>query len=232
VNDLVETFDAMLANEPTLPDITDHVMIAGRRLRRRRRTTVLAAAVVVTGVIAGGVAVPLALRGDGGSTQTVAPPAAEVSVPRFGNAYPAQASAAVCAAGLRPLYLNVPPLVHADANVNGYALRSISPAPGSDVEAGSVVDMTLVVDLNGGGPFGPKPAARLPNVTGLDINKALSVITRLGLTANVTTTTPTGALLVTGQTPRAGTTVPGGSTVTLHVGALGSDGCANGRQLH
>jgi hypothetical protein len=228
MNDLVETFDAMLANEPTLPDITDRVMFAGQRLRRRRRRTVLGAAVIVAGVIAGAVAVPLALRGGGGSTQTVTP-VNEVSVPNSAtNAYPAQATAAICAAGLHPLYVSAPPLDHADGNINGYAVRSITPAPGSDVKAGSVVDMTLVTDVNGGGPFGPKPAAQLPNVTGLDVNTALSEITRLGLRANVTTTTPTGALLVTRQIPKAGTIAPAGSTVVLDVGQVGSDGCANG----
>lgn len=61
---------------------------------------------------------------------------------------------------------------------------------------------------------------------GLDVNTALREITALGLDANVIAATPTGTLTVTRVTPPPGTTVPGGSTVLVHVGTVGSDACS------
>jgi beta-lactam-binding protein with PASTA domain len=148
-------------------------------------------------------------------------------VPRSAaNAYPAQATAALCNAGLHPLYLTAPKLAHADIGINGYAVRSISPGPGSEVKAGSDVTIRLNLSANGGpGWSGPRPRSVVPNVDGLDVNQALDKITNLGLFATVIATTPTGALTVTRATPSAGTTVAGGSTVVLHVGMVGSQGC-------
>jgi PASTA domain len=230
MNDLVETFEAMLGSEPGLPDITDEVMVAGQRLRRRRRLSAAAAVIAVAGVIAGAVAVSLAFWGGGASTRhmTLGRPGTprDAKVLADINTDPLRATAALCSVGLRPLYVSVPPLDRADENVNGYAVKAVSPKPGSEVKAGSVVELKLSADINGAGPWvGPKPAAQLPNVTGLDINSALVKLTTLGLLVNVNPTTPTAALLVTSETPAAGTNVPGGSTVTLRIGAVGSQGC-------
>jgi beta-lactam-binding protein with PASTA domain len=153
--------------------------------------------------------------------------AGHVAVPRSAtNAYPAQATAALCNAGLQPIYLTAPTLRHADIGLHGYAVRSISPAPGSEVKAGSVVTVRLILSANGGpGWSGTRPRSVVPNVNGLDANKALGEITTLGLFGTLIATTPTGALTVTGETPSAGTTVRGGSTVVLHIGKVGSQGC-------
>lgn len=161
------------------------------------------------------------------SPAQVATSPAHVAVPRSAaNTYPAEATASLCKAGLRPLYIVAPTLVRAGTNDSGYAVDSISPAPGSKVQAGSVVKVTLGRSVNAGpGWHGPRPRAVIPDVKGLDANSALGEITTLGLFANVTTTTPTGALTVTSQTPAAGTTVNGGSTVTLRIGNVGSEGC-------
>jgi beta-lactam-binding protein with PASTA domain len=151
---------------------------------------------------------------------------ARVAVPRPTDGYPTVVSAALCSAGLRPMYVSAPRVHHADRNVNGYSLRYTRPAPGTDVKVGSVVDLTLVEDHNLGGPWlGQRGDQKLPKVTGLDVNTALRRLTTLGLRVNVTTTTPTGVLRVTQQVPGAGTVVPSGSTVTVLAGQRGSQAC-------
>ncbi len=88
------------------------------------------------------------------------------------------------------------------------------------------MDITLSASINGGpGWSGPRPRSVVPNVNGLDVNKALGEITTLGLFASVTATTPTGSLTVTSETPPAGTSVAGGSTIQLHAGSVGSKDC-------
>jgi beta-lactam-binding protein with PASTA domain len=231
MTDLIETFKAMLATEPALLDMTDHVIGSGDRLRHRRRRTV-AAAVGAAALIGTGTAVPLALRGDGRRAQslTVGRPHPHTVVPvAASNAYPAEATAALCAAGLHPLYVTAPPITGADTGINGYAVTSLSPPPGSKVRAGSTVRISLAESANGG-PASPvvTTSTTVPSVTGLDVNKALSVITALGLHADVTVSAPTGSLQVTGQTPAAASQAPGGSTVTLRVGQAGTAGCPAG----
>jgi hypothetical protein len=75
-----------------------------------------------------------------------------------------------CAAGLHPLYVSAPALRHVDVGYNGYAVMSANPAPGSSVQAGSVVDMVLVTDVNAGAIPRSRPAV-VPSVIGLDVNK-------------------------------------------------------------
>jgi beta-lactam-binding protein with PASTA domain len=142
------------------------------------------------------------------------------------NNYPAQASAALCAAGPRPLYVTAPPILRADSNTNGYAVKTAAPIAGNEVATGSTVRISLAVSSNGGGPWtGTRPSAVLPSVIGRDANQAISDLTLLGLHVNVRTTTPTAALTVTQQIPTAGTHVRGGSIVTIRVGQRTSRAC-------
>jgi beta-lactam-binding protein with PASTA domain len=66
----------------------------------------------------------------------------------------------------------------------------------------------------------------VPNVVGLDVNDALSGLTRLGLPVNVTVAASTGSLAVTHESPSAGATARRGTAVTLQVGRAGSSGCS------
>jgi beta-lactam-binding protein with PASTA domain len=141
------------------------------------------------------------------------------------NQYPSDATAALCAAGLRPVFVSAPAIRDAGLGVNGYAVQSVHPGFGSEVKPGSAVEVRLVESVNGLVYHGHGSSAVLPDVTGLDVNKALREIARLRLQVNLTVATPTGALQVTTQEPAAGTSVPGGSTVVLHVGKVGSTGC-------
>jgi beta-lactam-binding protein with PASTA domain len=167
-------------------------------------------------IVVGGVV--LGLTGCSHSTANVTVPGS------VAHADPLQATAALCAAGLHPLYVSAPALRHADVGYNGYAVKSANPAPGSSVQAGSVVDMVLVTDVNAGAIPRSRPAV-VPSVIGLDVNKAVSEITERGLLVNVNAMTPTGSLFVTRQAPTARTAVRGRSTVTLDVGQNGSQGC-------
>jgi beta-lactam-binding protein with PASTA domain len=229
MTDLIETFEAMLAVEPDLRDIADQVMVDGQLLRRRRRRIVLTTAVAVAAIVGAAVVVPLALNAGNPSTQTLTShvPHPHTVVPAAAaNAYPAQATAALCRAGLRPVYVSAAPIAGADEGVNGYAVRTISPMPGQKAPVGSTVTLTLVESVNGGGPFpGPLPTAVVPNVKGFDINKALADLTMAGVLVNVTVATPTGSLRVTGETPAPGSIVGDSATVTLKVGEPGSQGC-------
>jgi beta-lactam-binding protein with PASTA domain len=170
-------------------------------------------------VVATGCAV-VALTSCSGSTAKVTVPASVT------NAYPAHATAALCALGLHPVYVSAPALSRADAGTNGYAVKLAHPEPGGQVKAGSVVDLTLVTDVNGGDLFQRRPFAVLPNLVGVDVNKAVSEITGLGLLVDVTAATPTGSLLVAAEVPAAHTTVRGESTVRLQVGRAGSQACS------
>jgi beta-lactam-binding protein with PASTA domain len=234
MNELRDAFDEMLLTEPALPDIVDDVVRSGQHSRDHRRLTVLGAVVAVAGVTVG-IAVPLALWGGSRGSQTVSPGGraivnGDVTVPNgVAPAYPADASAALCKAGLRPLYVTAPTIHDADGNVNGYAVKSSSPPSGRHLKIGSVVDLQLSESVNGGGPW-PPPKGRsvVPNVAGIDINKAVGQITGRGLKANLLPTTPTGALLVTSESPAAGSSIREGSTVTLRFGETGSQGCPTG----
>lgn len=173
--------------------------------------------IAVLSVAVGGCAVTLASCSS--SHPTVKVPAS------VANQYPSDATAALCAAGLRPVFVSAPAIRGAGPGVNGYAVKSVHPGFGIQVKPGSAVAVRLVESVNGLVHDGHGPSAVLPNVTGLDVNKALSEITGLGLQANITVATPTGALQVTSQEPASGTTVPGGSAVELHIGKVGSKGC-------
>jgi beta-lactam-binding protein with PASTA domain len=230
MSDLRDTFDSMLLTEPDLPNIVDDVVQSGQRFRNHRRVTVLGVAAAAVVIVAVGIAVPLTIWGGNDGTQTVSPGGTrtgDITVPNgVVPAYPADASAALCKAGLRPLYVTAPTIRRADGNVNGYGVKSSSPPPGHQLKGGSVVDLTLVESVNGGGPWSPPHGMSVvPNVSGIDINKAVGQITGQELKANLIPTTPTGTLLVTDESPAPGTSIPAGSIVTLQFGEVGSQGC-------
>ncbi len=171
------------------------------------------------------VAVGFALCGLAGCS--VGTPAARTTVPAAAaSGYPADVTAALCGVGLRPAFVTAPPIWHADRSVNGYAVTSISPAPLDRVAPGSAVQVRLAVSVNAGGPWPEPPATSVvPSVIGMDVNTALATLTADGVLVDVTTVSPTGAMVVATQAPAAGETVQRGSTVTLTVGTLNSDGC-------
>lgn len=156
-------------------------------------------------------------------------PGASTTVPAAAaSGYPHDVASALCAAGLHPVFVAAPPIRHADRNVNGYAVASISPGPLDGVAPGSAVQVHLVVSVNAGGPWPAAPASTvLPPVIGMDVNTAIATLTADGLVVSVMTASPTGTMAVTTQAPAAGTTVPRSSTVTLTVGSPHSDGCTS-----
>jgi hypothetical protein len=156
-------------------------------------------------------------------------PADRATVPAAAaSGYPLDVASALCAAGLRPVFVSTPPIKHADRNINGYAVASTSPRPLDGIAPGSAVQIHLIVSANAGGPWPAAPAtAVLPQVVGVDVNTAIATLTAEGLFVDVTTASPTGTLVVAAQAPAAGATVPRSSTVTLTVGQLDSDACTS-----
>lgn len=154
--------------------------------------------------------------------------AASVTVPpAVAGGYPSDVAAVLCSVGLRPLFVQVPAITAADRNVNGYAVTSVSPGPTARVAVGATVEIHVGVSHNAGGPWPQAPdRSVLPNLLGIDVNRAVATLAALGATVNVSPKTPTGALVVTGQTPRAGATVMRGSPVTVQVGAAAGSGCS------
>jgi beta-lactam-binding protein with PASTA domain len=172
-----------------------------------------------------GVAV-LVLCGCGAATSSTPSATHEVVVPDLSHAYPVDIEHRLCAAGLNPRVIEAPAIVGADTGVNGYGLASASPAAGAEVPAGSVVDLHLALSVNAG-ELPPNAGAQsvIPNVVGMDVNAALSALTQLGFSVDVSSHTPTGQITVTEQSPAAGTTLAGGGTVTLKAGPTNGVGC-------
>lgn len=154
------------------------------------------------------------------------PPALTTVPAAAASGYPLDVAAALCAAGLRPVFVSTPPITHADRNINGYAVASASPGPLEGVASGSAVQIHLIVSANAGGPWPAAPVTSvLPRMIGMDVNAAIATLTSDGLFVDVTTASPTGTMVVATQAPAAGATVPRSSTVTLTVGGLNNDGC-------
>jgi hypothetical protein len=72
MTDLRQSLSRMLDDEPPMPEITEHVIVSGRRTRSRRRITVGLATAGAGAVVAAAVAIPLATAGGGGHTQSLA----------------------------------------------------------------------------------------------------------------------------------------------------------------
>jgi beta-lactam-binding protein with PASTA domain len=131
----------------------------------------------------------------------------------------------LCAAGLRPLYVKVPAVDRGGGNINGYAVKALSPVAGSTVKSGSTVDVTLAVSVPTYIPLPGLVNGKVPDLVGRDINAATLALTTYGLGVHLIPTTPTGSLAVTSESPPPGTIVHGGQTVTLRFGRVGSQGC-------
>lgn len=83
-----------------------------------------------------------------------------------------------------------------------------------------------MVSVNAGAPWPASPAtAVLPQVTGMDINTAVAMLTADGLSVDATTASPTGSMVVATQVPGAAATVTRSSTATLTVGDPHSNAC-------
>lgn len=151
----------------------------------------------------------------------------KVAVPRaVQNAYPADAIAALCSAGLNPLIVSAPPIKGAGPNVNGYAVKAVIPPVGSAVPRGSAVQLQLVTSVNGGQHLpGKKRQIAMPDVVGIDVNQAIELLTSHGLKVDATTNALVTSLDVTKQSPGPNSPVDTGSTVTLSVGSQSGSGC-------
>ena len=141
-----------------------------------------------------------------------------VTVPQAAPGYVAPAIAALHADGLRTVISSVPSIRAADASVNGYAVASQTPARGERVPRGTLVVLQVAVSVNGG-PGGLGPAGTVPRLTGIDINRAMSLATSNGLRVTVRPPGhPVASLVVTSQSIPAGTVVTPGDTIVLAIG--------------
>lgn len=86
---------------------------------------------------------------------------------------------------------------------------SMSPAPGTDVEEGSVVVLSVAAEI----------LPTVPNVVGMTVEEATSALTAVGLALGPTTTIHDAAAagLILGSTPTAGTEVAADASVAVTV---------------
>ena len=148
----------------------------------------------------------------------IVPARSIVTVPQAAPGYVAPAIAAIRADGLRVAIASVPPIRNADASTNGYAVESQTPARGARVPRGTLVVLRIAWSVNGG-PGGLGPAGTVPDLTGVDVNRAMSLATSNGLRVTVRPPGhPIASVVVTGQSIPAGTAVAPGDTVVLTIG--------------
>jgi PASTA domain len=141
-----------------------------------------------------------------------------VRVPAVTPGYVEPAVGALRADGLRVAIPSVPRIQGVDGSTNGYGVASQDPEPGARVPPGTLVVIRIAVSVNGG-PGGLGPPGIAPHLTGIDVNRAISLATSHGL--RVTVEPPehiVGSLVVTGQSIPAGTPVATGDTVVLRIG--------------
>jgi len=108
-----------------------------------------------------------------------------------------------------------PVVVYKRSSTAANRLLSQSPAAGTTLRRGSPVRVVV-----SSGPS-PQPATTVPNVVGQDQATAASNLRAAGfrvLVLNRPTTDPSKDGLVIDEQPRAGSSIPGGSQVTLFVG--------------
>lgn len=148
----------------------------------------------------------------------IVPSRAVVTVPQVAPNYVAPAVAALRADGLRVAIESVAPIRNADASTNGYAVAHQDPEAGARVPRGALVVLRVAVSVNGG-PGGLGPAGTVPDLAGIDVNRAMSLATSNGLRVTVRPPGhPVASLVVTGQSIPAGTSVEPGDTVVLTIG--------------
>lgn len=147
----------------------------------------------------------------------IVPARAVVTVPQVAPGYVAPAVAALHADGLRVAIESVPPIRNVDASTNGYAVAHQDPEAGARVPRGTLVVLRIGVSLNGG-PGGLGPAGIVPDLVGVDVNRAKSLATSNGLRVTVRPAGhPVASLMVTKQSIAAGASVQPGDTVVLTI---------------
>ena len=114
----------------------------------------------------------------------IVPARSVVTVPQVAPNYVAPAVAALHADGLRPVIPSVPPIHDADASDQRLRRRDQDPAAGARVPRGTLVVLRIDVSVNGG-PGGLGPAGTVPDLTGIDVNRAMSLATSNGLRVTV-----------------------------------------------
>jgi PASTA domain len=148
----------------------------------------------------------------------IVPARSLVTVPRAAPGYVAPAVAALHADGLRTVIPSVPAIHAVDASTNGYAVVSQTPARGARVPRGTLVVLRVGVSVNGG-PGGLGPAGTVPQLSGVDVNRAIGLATSQGLRVTVGPPGhPVAALVVTGQSIDPGAAVTEGETIVLTLG--------------
>ncbi|UOY00539.1 Stk1 family PASTA domain-containing Ser/Thr kinase [Blastococcus sp. PRF04-17] len=176
--------------------------------KRRKRKIIAIVAVVAALLVAGIVAIALAMRGDDAPTDTVA----SVSVPPLVNLTLEQARQEITDAGL--VVGTITPQTVTDPNQVDRVLSS-DPAGGAEVPEGTEVALTV-----GAAP----DTVGVPNVVGLDETRARNALDQAGfgnLTIDrVDSTAPAGEVLEVD--PAEGSQVPVNTPITLTV----SDGDA------
>jgi beta-lactam-binding protein with PASTA domain len=172
-------------------------------------STILFVPLLLTGCLGSGAAQPPA------SSTSSAP---EVVVPEVTPTYTQDGESAIRAVGLRVEIASVPAIADADASLNGFAIRSHSPAAGTRVPTGTVVVLRLSYSLNGG-PGGVGTPATVPNLVGMPVNRAIAASTFAGLHVTVPAVRRhVSNDSVTTQSLQAGSPVTVDAVITLTLG--------------
>src|SRR5205823_9593262 len=137
------------------------------------------------------------------------PTASPFRLPRVVGLFQTPALRRLNALGLRPT------VVYARSNRPANRVLSQRPTPGSSVSRGSGVRIVVSTGPN------PQPAATVPNVIGQDQATATSTLRSAGFRVLVLrrpTTNQSKNGLVIDEQPKANSSIPGGSQVTIFVG--------------
>src|SRR5262249_61760202 len=135
-------------------------------------------------------------------------PAGSVRVPALTGTRVEDSAAAASAVGLQLRYRSIPALTPADGSRAAYVVVAQSVRSGEPVARGDTIDLTLRV--RPGGPPRPLPGTdvglSVPSLVGLDPNAAVRAAARTSMAVSIGAASGvTGRLVVTAQTPAAGT---------------------------
>jgi beta-lactam-binding protein with PASTA domain len=149
----------------------------------------------------------LAACGDSGRT----------TVPDVTPNYAPEAIAKLHEVGLEAEIQLIPPISKADLGVNGHGVARQVPAAGTRVAHGSSVRLTVQISENlGPGGLGTPTTTGVPNLIGLDINRAILLARQAGLRATVIPPERTlDDLVVKSQSLRPGAHVEQGTEIDL-----------------
>lgn len=172
--------------------------------RRKRRTIIAVVAVLAVLLLGGAIAAALNMGGD----DREPPVATQVQVPPLQNQPEAAAREALTAAGL--VVGDVTTQITTDSAQEGTVLDS-NPASGAQVAEGSTVDLVVGVAPD---------AVLVPNVRGLDEERARAALAQAGFEGDIRTTEEDSLEeegSVATVTPAEGQSVPADGTITLAV---------------